>query len=143
MNRRTPKIEKLLSKSTSQKSAPIALLLFLLLFVMHLQVSHLVIYHRTLPILRWPIRANRFAASRTSPDSCESFQGSRLSSLSQGPLNGGGFQTGGFPDLDLSFLFFLFCPFWDFPDFFRDFPDLLGDVPGIFPIRPFSSFSAY
>ena len=26
----------------------------------------------------------------------------------------GGFQTGGFPDLDLSFFF---CPFWDFPDF--------------------------
>ena len=25
-----------------------------------------------------------------------------------------GFQTGGFPDLDLSFLF---GPFWDFPDF--------------------------
>ena len=47
-----------------------------------------------------------------------------------GPLNGG-FQTGGFPDLGLSFLF---CPFWDFPDFsgiflicpgiLRDFPDL-------------------
>ena len=36
--------------------------------------------------------------------------------VSQGPLNGG------FPDLDLSFLF---CPFWDFPDF-----------SGIFPICP-------
>ena len=30
----------------------------------------------------------------------------------------GGFHTGGLPDLDLSFLFFvLSCPFWDFPDF--------------------------
>ena len=52
---------------------------------------------------------------------------------------GGGFQTGGFPDLDLFLSFFvLFCPFWDFPDFCRDYPDLLGDGPGIFPIRPFS-----
>ena len=33
--------------------------------------------------------------------------------LCQGPLNVW-FQTGGFPDLDLSFLF---CPFWEFPDF--------------------------
>ena len=44
------------------------------------------------------------------------------------------FQTGGFPDLDLSFLFCPFLSFWDFPG---DFPDLLGDGPGIFPICPF------
>ena len=50
---------------------------------------------------------------------------------------------GGFPDLDLSFLF---CPFLALlgrsrlgrSRFFRDSPDLLGDGPGIFPIRPFS-----
>ena len=47
----------------------------------------------------------------------------------------GGFQTGGLPDLDLSFLF---CPFLSFPDFFRDFTDLLGDGPGIFGSRAFS-----
>ena len=42
---------------------------------------------------------------------------------------------GGLPDLDLSFLF---CPFWDFPDFSGIFPICSGMVPGIFPIRPFS-----
>ena len=52
----------------------------------------------------------------------------------------GGFQTGGFPDLDLSFLF---CPFLSFPDFSGIFPILLGDGPGIFPDLSFSSFSAY
>ena len=46
---------------------------------------------------------------------------------------GRGVQTGGFPDLDLSFLF---CPFGIFP-IFRDFPDLSGDSAGIFPICPF------
>ena len=50
----------------------------------------------------------------------------------------GGFQTGGFPDLDLSFLFCPFLSFLGLSRFFRDFPDLLGDGPGIFPIRPFS-----
>ena len=40
----------------------------------------------------------------------------------------GGFQTGGFSDLDLSFLF---CPFLGLSRFFWDFPDLLGDSPGI------------
>ena len=35
----------------------------------------------------------------------------------------GGFQTGAFPDLDLSFLFCqLFCPTWGFPDFSGTFP---------------------
>ena len=43
-------------------------------------------------------------------------------------------QTGGFPNLDLSFLFCPFLSFWDFPG---DFPDLSGDSPGIFPIGPF------
>ena len=53
----------------------------------------------------------------------------------QGPLNGGGFQTGGLPDLDSSFPF---LSFFVISRFFWDFPDLLGDGPGIFPIRPFS-----
>ena len=48
----------------------------------------------------------------------------------QGPLNGGGFQTGGFPDLDLSFLFVLFCPFWDFPNFSGIFLICSGMVRG-------------
>ena len=52
--------------------------------------------------------------------------------FSQGPLKGG-FQTGGFPDLDLSFL----LSFLGLSRFFWDFPDLLGDGPGIFPICPF------
>ena len=39
-----------------------------------------------------------------------------------------------YPDLDLSFLF---CPFWDFPDFSGDFPDLLGDGPGFSRFVPF------
>ena len=41
------------------------------------------------------------------------------------------FQTGVFPDLDLSFLF---CPFWDFPDFSGIFPICSGMV------RVFSRF---
>ena len=55
----------------------------------------------------------------------------------------GGFKQGGFPNLDLSFLFCpsffvlpFFCPFWDFPDFSGDF--LI--FPGIFPIGPFPFF---
>ena len=48
------------------------------------------------------------------------------------------FQTGGFPDLDLSFLF---CPFLSFlglsPDFSGIFPICSVDGPGIFPICPF------
>ena len=52
----------------------------------------------------------------------------------QGPLNGG-VSNGGFPDLDLSFLF---CPFWDFPDFSGILPICSGNGPGIFPIRHFS-----
>ena len=50
----------------------------------------------------------------------------------------GGFQTGGFPDLDLSFLLCPVLSFLGLSRFFRDFPDLLGDGPGIFPIRLFS-----
>ena len=47
----------------------------------------------------------------------------------------GGFKTGGgFPDLDLSFLFFVlfrpFCPFWDFADFCGIFPICSGMVRG-------------
>ena len=49
----------------------------------------------------------------------------------------GMFQTGGFPDLDLSFLFVPFLSFLGLSRFFRDFPDLLGDGSGIFAIRPF------
>ena len=46
----------------------------------------------------------------------------------------GVFQTGGFPDLDLSFLFCPFLSFLGLSRFFWDFPDLLGDGPEIFPI---------
>ena len=49
----------------------------------------------------------------------------------------GVFQTGGIPDLDLSFLFCPFLSFLGLSRFFRAFPDLLGDGPGIFPISPF------
>ena len=51
---------------------------------------------------------------------------------------GGGVQTGGFPDLDLSF----FVLFVIFP-FFRDFPDLSAGLSGDFPDLSFSSFSSY
>ena len=47
------------------------------------------------------------------------------------------FQTGGFPGLDLSFLFCPFLSFLGLSRFFWDFPDLLGDGPGIFPICSF------
>ena len=65
-----------------------------------------------------------FSLSRTPHEGSHkmSHEGAHRSAHeSQGLLNGG-FQTGGFPDLGLSFLF---CPFWDFPD-----------VSGIFPICP-------
>ena len=52
----------------------------------------------------------------------------------------GCFKRGGFPDLDLSFLFCPFLSFWDFPG---DFPDLRGGWSGDFPDLSFSSFSAY
>ena len=63
----------------------------------------------------------------------------------QGPLTAkrGGFKRGGFPDLDLSFLF---CPFLSF---FRTFLIFLGfsrfarGWSGDFPDLSFSSFSAY
>ena len=42
-------------------------------------------------------------------------------------------KRGGFPDLDLSFLFCPFLSFLGLSRFFRDFPDLLGESPGIFP----------
>ena len=68
----------------------------------------------------------------------------RCGRFGQGPLNGGGFKRGGFPDLDSSFLFcpflsffVLFCPFLGLSRFFLDFPDLPADGPGIFPICPF------
>ena len=48
----------------------------------------------------------------------------------KGPLNGGGFKRGGFPDLDLSLLLCPFCPFWDFPDFCGIFPVCSGMVRG-------------
>ena len=50
----------------------------------------------------------------------------------------GGFQTGWFPDLDLSFLF---CPVWDFPDFFGIFPICSG-WSGDFPVSSLFPFSA-
>ena len=40
------------------------------------------------------------------------------------------FQTGGFPDLDSSFLF---CPFWDFADFSRFFSRFARGWSGDFP----------
>ena len=49
----------------------------------------------------------------------------------------GGFQTGGFPDLDLSSLFVLFLSLLGVSRFFCDFPDLSGGSSGIFPICPF------
>ena len=57
--------------------------------------------------------------------------------ISQGPPNGG-FQTGGLPDLDLSF-FVLSCPFLGLSRFSRIFPIFFGD----FPDWSFSSFSTY
>ena len=56
------------------------------------------------------------------------------STSSQGPLNGGVSNGGGFPDLDLSFLF---CPFWDFPDFSGIFPICSGRVRGFSRFVPF------
>ena len=47
------------------------------------------------------------------------------------------FQTGGFPDLDLSFLFCPFFSFFGLSRVFRVFPDLLGDGPGISRFVPF------
>ena len=49
----------------------------------------------------------------------------------------GGFKRGGFPDLDLSFLFCPFLSFFGLSRFFWAFPDLRGDGPGIFLICPF------
>ena len=63
-------------------------------------------------------------------DSCESVH---VFGFAQGPVDGG-VAKGGFPDLDLSFLF---CPFRDFPGFSGIFPMCPGDCPGIFLIRPF------
>ena len=61
-------------------------------------------------------------------------------------VNGGVFQTGGFPDLDLSFLF---CPFLSFFVLFGTCPVFLGfsrfarEWTGDFPYLSFSSLSAY
>ena len=50
--------------------------------------------------------------------------------LDQGPLKGGGgVQTGGLPDLDLSFHFCPFCPFPIFPGFSRFARGWSGDFP--------------
>ena len=54
----------------------------------------------------------------------------------------GGFQTGGFPDLDLSFLFCPFLSFLGLSRFFGIFPICSGMVRD-FPDLSFSSFSAY
>ena len=59
-----------------------------------------------------------------------------VSRIGQGPLNGGGGgSNGGFPDLDLSFLF---CPFLSFPDFSGIFPICSGMVRGFSRFVPFS-----
>ena len=42
-----------------------------------------------------------------------------------------------FPDLDLSFLFCFFCPFWDFPDFSGIFPICSGMIRGFSRFVPF------
>ena len=60
-----------------------------------------------------------------------------VGSLNSRAAKRGGFKRGGFPIWTCPSFSALFCPFWDFPDFFRDFPDLLRDSPGIFPISPF------
>ena len=79
------------------------------------------------------------SASRHSTKSCQIDQSLLI-------YRGGGFKRGGFPDLDLSFLF---SPFWSFfvllglspfpifPGFFRDFPDLSRDGPGFSRFVPF------
>ena len=53
---------------------------------------------------------------------------------SQVPLDGGGVQTRGLPDLDF---FVLVCPFGDFPEF----SGIFRIFSGIFPIGPFLSLS--
>ena len=55
----------------------------------------------------------------------------------------GGFQTGGFPDLDLSFLFCPFLSFLGLSRFFRDFPRFTRGWSGDFPDSSLLSFSAY
>ena len=52
----------------------------------------------------------------------------------------GGVQTGGLPDLDLSFLF---CPFWDFPDFSGIFPISWGTLWGFSRFVLFSSLGLF
>ena len=49
---------------------------------------------------------------------------------SQGPLNGGVSNGGVFPIWTCPSFFVLFCPFWNFPDFFGIFPICSGMVRG-------------
>ena len=63
--------------------------------------------------------------------------------ISQGPLNGGGVQTGGVSRSGLVLPFLSFFVLFGTSRLFWDFPDLLGDGPGDFPDLSFSSFSAY
>ena len=69
---------------------------------------------------------------------CESWRSEASISISRAAKRGGGFKRGfsrsGLVLPSLSF-------FLTFPTF-RDLPDLSGDGPAIFPIDPFSSFSA-
>ena len=89
----------------------------------------------------------------SSMDQCQSrgkplttFRAIGPCSFSRAAKRGGGFHTGGFPDLDLSFLF---CPFLSFFVLFGTFPIFLGfsrfarGWSGDFPDLSFSSFLAY
>ena len=92
--------------------------------------------------VRWKVASDlRFRAAnrrflRPKPLSFCGISGD-LAPSTRRSLNGGGFKRGGFPDLDLSFLFCPFLSFLGLSRFFWDFPELLRDGPGIFPICPF------
>ena len=60
-----------------------------------------------------------------------------LKHFAQGPLNGGGVQTGGFPVWTCPSFFVIFCPFWDFPDFSGISPICSGMVRAFSRFVPF------
>ena len=75
----------------------------------------------------WPARVDRVRWTLAIDDW-------RFGPSNQGPLNGGGFQTGAFPDLDLCFRF---CPFLSFLGLSRFFRDCSGMVRGFSRFVPF------
>ena len=119
----------------------------------------------TNPYLDGPIRTNRFADSRESPDSRESFQGSQTEPpfFANRASGGGGVKIANRRfeaicanrshvvkrsratkrgDFKRGGFPIWTCPsffvlFCPFSRFFRDFPNLFGDSSGIFPICPF------